>query len=75
MLKQEGPLGFFKGLGPQLFGLVPSWAIYFSVYDTLKPILTNMTNGIFFTLYLFIFLVNLKVLKIIIFLLNKIQEN
>lgn len=45
MMKQEGPLGFFKGLGPQLFGLVPSWAIYFSVYDTLKPILTDLTNG------------------------------
>lgn len=47
MLKQEGPLGFFKGLGPQLFGLVPSWAIYFTVYDSLKPVLTNATDGKF----------------------------
>jgi hypothetical protein len=45
ILKEQGLLGFFKGLGPQLFGFVPSWAIYFTVYDHFKPALTDITGG------------------------------
>jgi len=44
ILKTEGPLGFFKGLGPQVLGFVPSWAIYFTVYDHLKPLIAKATD-------------------------------
>jgi len=44
VLREEGALGLFKGLGPQLFGLVPSWALYFTVYDHLKPVLTHYSG-------------------------------
>jgi len=41
MWKEEGFRCLFKGLLPQLLGLIPSWAIYFSVYDHLKPFLSK----------------------------------
>jgi len=47
ILREEGLLSFFKGLGPQLFGLVPSWAIYFTVYDRLKSVITKASNDRF----------------------------
>ncbi|KNC79123.1 hypothetical protein SARC_08472 [Sphaeroforma arctica JP610] len=34
--KQEGRRGYFKGLGPSLFALLPTWAVYFTTYEQLK---------------------------------------
>lgn len=38
---QDGLGGFFRGLYPTLFSLVPTWAIYFTVYQSLKSTLTQ----------------------------------
>jgi solute carrier family 25 folate transporter 32 len=38
---QEGLRGFFRGLYPTLFSLVPTWAIYFTVYQSLKSTLAE----------------------------------
>jgi hypothetical protein len=35
-LADEGAKGWFKGLGSCLLGLVPSWTIYFTCYNTFK---------------------------------------
>ncbi len=32
----EGVLGFWKGLGPMLLGVVPARAVYFATYDLAK---------------------------------------
>lgn len=34
--KQEGFRGLYRGLGPTIFGYLPTWAIYFTVYDKVK---------------------------------------
>lgn len=33
---QNGVKGFYRGLGPIVLGYIPTWAIYFSVYDGIK---------------------------------------
>ncbi|ORX88572.1 mitochondrial carrier [Basidiobolus meristosporus CBS 931.73] len=33
---EEGIRGLYRGLGPTIYGYLPTWAIYFSVYDYLK---------------------------------------
>jgi hypothetical protein len=33
---QAGIRGFYRGLGPTVLGYLPTWAIYFSVYDEVK---------------------------------------
>jgi hypothetical protein len=33
---EDGPKGFYRGLGPTIFGYLPTWAIYFTVYDACK---------------------------------------
>jgi len=40
LVQEGGPFVFFRGIGPQLLGLVPSWAVYFTAYDHLKQYLT-----------------------------------
>lgn len=40
---EEGLHGWFKGLGSSLFGLVPSWAIYFTSYNQLKRTLADVS--------------------------------
>lgn len=35
LLKQEGPLGFFRGLGPAALTWTPYFSIYFSMYESL----------------------------------------
>jgi len=42
--RTEGLRGLYRGLGPTLVGLVPSWAIYFATYSFLKNFFA--TNGI-----------------------------
>ncbi|KAK4685517.1 hypothetical protein P7C73_g4631, partial [Tremellales sp. Uapishka_1] len=34
--KQAGFKGFYRGLGPTVAGYLPTWGIYFSVYDLVK---------------------------------------
>ncbi|KAL0098220.1 mitochondrial carrier domain-containing protein [Phycomyces blakesleeanus] len=36
MWKDEGIRGLYRGLGPTIFGYLPTWAIYFTVYDYCK---------------------------------------
>jgi len=33
---RDGFKGFYRGLGPMLLGYLPTWAIYFTVYDSVK---------------------------------------
>ncbi|ORX88992.1 mitochondrial carrier [Basidiobolus meristosporus CBS 931.73] len=33
---ENGLRGWYRGLGPTIFGYLPTWAIYFTVYDYLK---------------------------------------
>jgi solute carrier family 25 protein 33/36 len=44
--KKEGIKALWKGLGPNLIGVVPARSIYFSVYTQGKHIYTNLNNGI-----------------------------
>jgi len=34
--RQSGFRGFYRGLGPTLGGYLPTWGIYFTVYDLVK---------------------------------------
>ncbi|KAI9303406.1 mitochondrial carrier domain-containing protein [Cunninghamella echinulata] len=34
--KEEGIRGLYRGLGPTIFGYLPTWAIYFTAYDYCK---------------------------------------
>ncbi|UZJ56829.1 hypothetical protein CBS101457_006149 [Exobasidium rhododendri] len=45
--KEDGVRGFYRGLGPTIFGYLPTWAIYFTVYDSSKAYLAESmyTNG------------------------------
>ncbi|GIL51918.1 hypothetical protein Vafri_7830 [Volvox africanus] len=36
IIAHEGMNGMYKGLGPTLLALLPNWAVYFVVYDSLK---------------------------------------
>jgi solute carrier family 25 (mitochondrial folate transporter), member 32 len=36
VLRRDGLRGLYRGLGPTLLGYLPTWAIYFSVYDGIK---------------------------------------
>jgi solute carrier family 25 protein 33/36 len=39
--RTEGLRGLWKGIGPNLFGVIPARAIYFSTYSSTKDYLTN----------------------------------
>ena len=41
IVKTEGPRSLFKGLGPNLVGVAPSRAIYFSIYAKVKKTLNR----------------------------------
>lgn len=36
ILHQEGLRGLYRGLGPTVWGYLPTWGIYFTVYDYVK---------------------------------------
>ncbi|KAJ7729660.1 mitochondrial NAD transporter [Mycena maculata] len=36
IFKHDGLRGFYRGLGPTILGYLPTWAIYFAVYDGIK---------------------------------------
>lgn len=39
--RNDGIRGFYRGLGPTIFGYLPTWAIYFTVYDGCKEFLAS----------------------------------
>lgn len=39
----DGLCGFYRGLGPTIFGYLPTWAIYFTVYDNCKSLYPSST--------------------------------
>lgn len=45
IFKQAGIRGFYRGLGPTVLGYLPTWAIYFSVYDEVKSRLAASDGG------------------------------
>ncbi|KJX96455.1 mitochondrial carrier protein [Zymoseptoria brevis] len=34
IVRQDGVLGLYRGLGPMLLGYLPTWAVYMAVYDS-----------------------------------------
>ncbi|TIA86773.1 hypothetical protein E3P99_03576 [Wallemia hederae] len=42
---EQGFKGFYKGLGPTILGYLPTWAIYFTVYDEVKAVLSSKRGG------------------------------
>lgn len=36
IVRYDGLKGFYRGLGPTILGYLPTWAIYFAVYDGIK---------------------------------------
>ncbi|KAJ7459671.1 mitochondrial NAD transporter [Mycena latifolia] len=45
ILKHDGLRGFYRGLGPTILGYLPTWAIYFSVYDGIKTAFGEVPLG------------------------------
>ena len=43
---REGPIGFYKGLGPNLFRVLPSTWVTFLVYENTKVFLLKLESGI-----------------------------
>lgn len=43
--RQSGFQGFYRGLGPTLGGYLPTWGIYFTVYDMVKDKLGRWVTG------------------------------
>ncbi|KAJ6512068.1 mitochondrial NAD transporter [Mycena polygramma] len=43
--KHDGLRGFYRGLGPTILGYLPTWAIYFSVYDGIKTAFGEVPLG------------------------------
>ncbi|KAG0141278.1 hypothetical protein CROQUDRAFT_51944 [Cronartium quercuum f. sp. fusiforme G11] len=41
--QEEGFRGLYRGLGPTIFGYLPTWAIYFTVYDSVKSKLIELS--------------------------------
>ncbi|KIY62169.1 mitochondrial NAD transporter [Cylindrobasidium torrendii FP15055 ss-10] len=43
--RHDGLRGFYRGLGPTILGYLPTWAIYFAVYDGIKQRFGEMPLG------------------------------
>ncbi|ORX88869.1 mitochondrial carrier [Basidiobolus meristosporus CBS 931.73] len=41
---EEGVRGLYRGLGPTIYGYLPTWSIYFSAYNGLKKVLGERTG-------------------------------
>ncbi|KAF9165095.1 hypothetical protein BGX21_001606 [Mortierella sp. AD011] len=41
---EEGIRGLYRGLGPTIFGYLPTWAIYFTAYDYFKDLVAKKTG-------------------------------
>ncbi|KAL1842144.1 hypothetical protein VTJ49DRAFT_5917 [Mycothermus thermophilus] len=46
--KEEGPRGMYRGLGPIIMGYLPTWAVWFTVYNKTKSILGEHYHNTFF---------------------------
>jgi len=42
---ENGLRGFYRGLGPTILGYLPTWAIYFAVYDGIKTAFGETSVG------------------------------
>ena len=45
ILKHDGIRGMYRGLGPTILGYLPTWAIYFAVYDGIKNHFGEKSSG------------------------------
>ncbi|KAK2465724.1 hypothetical protein APHAL10511_002268 [Amanita phalloides] len=43
---EDGVRGFYRGLGPTILGYLPTWAIYFAVYDGIKTYFGQVPLGV-----------------------------
>ena len=43
----DGFRGFYRGLGPTMIGYLPTWAIYFCVYDGCKKVFSHRSCMLF----------------------------
>lgn len=41
IIRQDGLVGMYRGLGPMLLGYLPTWAVYMTVYDNTKEYLNE----------------------------------
>ena len=44
--RNSGFKGFYRGLGPTMLGYLPTWAIYFAVYDGIKTTFGEVPLGV-----------------------------
>lgn len=44
--RYSGFKGFYRGLGPTMLGYLPTWAIYFAVYDGIKTTFGELPLGV-----------------------------
>lgn len=44
ILHEEGIRGFYRGLTPMLFGYLPTWAVYMTVYERMRDFYENSTG-------------------------------
>ena len=44
--RYSGFKGFYRGLGPTILGYLPTWAIYFAVYDGIKTTFGEVPLGV-----------------------------
>jgi solute carrier family 25 folate transporter 32 len=44
--RYSGLKGFYRGLGPTMLGYLPTWAIYFAVYDGIKTTFGEVPLGV-----------------------------
>jgi Mitochondrial carrier protein len=46
IIRHDGFRGLYRGLGPTILGYLPTWAIYFAVYDGIKTRFGELPLGI-----------------------------